>query len=104
MSIFGEVLKEELQRADSPIHSYEEILSKCPKGYVSIVQVKGKSFAYWKWREGAKIKSKYIGPKGSEKEKEARAHYSEKKRIEANLKEAKNEREQIRKASRIIQK
>lgn len=97
MSILENVLKEELERVESHISSYEEMLLDMPKGYISIVKISGKHFAYLKWREGNKIKSKYIGLEGSEEELAARGVYFERKRIEANLKKSKEEEKKLRK-------
>lgn len=98
MTILESVLNEELDRLKSHISSYEDMLSNMPKGYISIVEISGKRFAYLKWREGNKVKSKYIGLEGSKEEKDSREIYFERKRIEANLKKTKEEEKRLRKA------
>ena len=98
MSVFEDVLKEELERAKSHIDSYEEILSHLQKGYLSKMKISGRMFVYLKWREGKTIKSKYIGVEGSPQEIEARNNYFERKRIESNLRAAKEEARKIERA------
>lgn len=100
MTVLESVLKEELERVKSHISSYEDILSNMPKGYISIVEISGMHFAYLKWREGNKIKSKYIGLEGSKEELDSREIYFERKRIEKNLKKSKEEEKKLRKALR----
>ena len=100
MTILESVLNEELERVKSHISSYEEMLSSMPKGYISIVKVSGKCFAYLKWRDGNKIKSKYIGLEGSKEELDSREIYFERKRIETNLRKSKEEEKKLRKALR----
>jgi len=99
MSVFEEVLKEELERAKSHIDSYEEILSHLQKGYLSKMKISGKTFVYIKWRDGKTIKSKYIGVEGSPEEEEAKKVYLERKRIEKNLRASK---EEVRKIERAL--
>jgi len=98
MSVFLEVMQEELQRAKSHVAAYRSLLESLPKGYISILSVSGKRFAYRKWREGSHIKSRYLGLEGSLQEQEARKNYAERKRVLANLKEAEKEEKRLEKA------
>ena len=100
MSVLENVLREELERIQSHIKSYERMLLPFPKGYVSIVTVRGARFGYLKWREGDRIKSKYLGRESSPEVAEAKERYLERRRIEKNLKIAKEEQKKLIKALR----
>jgi hypothetical protein len=104
MSVFLEVMQEELRRAKSHVEAFRSLLDSLPKGYVSILMVSGKRFAYRKWREGSHIKSHYLGLEGSSEEQAARKNYAERKRILANLKEAEKEEKRLEKALKNYEK
>ena len=100
MSILEGVLKEELERLQNNIRSYEAVLASLPKGYLFEQQIGGKPYCYRKYREGQKIKSEYIGPVGSDETKKAHEDYLERKRIEANLRAMRKEEARLTKALR----
>lgn len=100
MSILEGVLKEELERLQNNIRSYEALLATLPKGYLFEQQIGGKPYCYRKYREGQKIISEYVGPVGSEETKKAHENYAERKRIEANLRTMRKEEARLIKALR----
>jgi hypothetical protein len=104
MSIFEGVMAEELERAKLHVSEYQALLDSLPKGYVSLLTIGGKRFAYWKWRDGEHIRSKYLGVVGSEEEKDARNRYQERKRLEKNLFLAKKEEARLEKALKYYRK
>jgi hypothetical protein len=98
MTVFEGVIQEELERAKSHVLAYESLIAQYPKGYVSILTVSGKRYAYLKWREGCHIRSRYLGLEGSEEERLAREKHAERKRLQKNLREAQKEEIRLQKA------
>jgi hypothetical protein len=66
MSVLSEILNEEYERLKRTILSYETMTAKLPKGSIRMKRINGREYAYLQWRDGKKIKSKYI--KDSEKD------------------------------------
>ena len=60
MSILHDVLQEEWDRAKQLAAIYQEELSLLPKGSLTYKKIKGKPQPYLQWREGKKIKSRYV--------------------------------------------
>ena len=100
MSVLEGVLKEELERIQRNISSYESLLASLPKGYLFEQIIGGKPYVYRKRREGGKIISEYIGPCGSEEAEKARADYEERRRVESNLRSLRKEEARLIKALR----
>ena len=61
MSIFLDVMKEELERNLYKQKAFEDELLSLPKGYLSVCVINGKKYIYRKQREKNKICSQYIG-------------------------------------------
>ena len=61
MSIFLEIMKEELDRNLYKQNAFLEQLNDLPKGYLSICKIDGKEYVYRKYRQGNKIVSEYVG-------------------------------------------
>ena len=100
MSILEGVLKEELERLQNNIRSYEAVLATLSKGYLFEQQIGGKPYCYRNYRRGEKIISEYVGPVGSEEAKKAHEDYAERKRIEVNLRTMRKEEARLIKALR----
>ena len=60
ITIFEEVLLEEYDRANRRIALAEKELSELPKGVLTKKKIRGKEYTYLQWREGKKVKSKYV--------------------------------------------
>ena len=60
MSMLGDVMREEHERALRVRSAMQGELEKLPKGYISKKQIRGKSAYYLQWREKDKVKSRYI--------------------------------------------
>lgn len=100
MSVLEGVLKEELERIQRNIASYESLLASLPKGYLFEQRLKSKIYCYRKRREGDKIVSEYVGPIGSPEAKKAVEDYEQRKRIDKNLRMMRKEEERLVKALR----
>ena len=100
MSVLEGVLKEELERIQRNISSYESLLASLPKGYLFEQIIGGKPYVYRKRRQGEKIISEYVGPCGSEEAEKARADYEERRRVESNLRSLRKEEARLIKALR----
>ena len=66
------------------IRELERAISELPKGYISVKNINGKQRHYLQWREGSKIRSKYIRKDDVEKTVEA---IEQRRRFEAMLSE-----------------
>ena len=104
MSILENVLKEELERLEKNIASYEKMLENFPKGSIFIRKMYNQSFAYRKFKNNGKVISEYLGNikndnviKEIEKSKEYRRLYN-------NLVVSKNEYEKLKKAVKVYDK
>ena len=62
MSILSEILSEEYERLNSTLSSYESMASELPKGSLRPKLINGRKYIYLQWREGNKVRSKYIRP------------------------------------------
>lgn len=100
MSVLENVLKEELERIQRNIASYESLLASLPKGYLFEQRLKLKVYCYRKRREGDKIVSEYVGPISSPKAKKAVEDYEQRKRVQNNLRALKKEKAKLIKAIR----
>ena len=61
MSIIKAIWAEELERARRVYVLCQEKLEEYPKGSLKIKKIRGREVHYLVWREGSKVKSKYIG-------------------------------------------
>jgi len=62
MSILSEILNEEYERLNNTLLSYEALLEDLPKGSIREKIINGKKYHYLQWRDGRKVRSKYIKP------------------------------------------
>ena len=100
MSILEGVLREELERTQKNIASYESTLLSLPRGYVFEQKIGDKSYCYRKYRDGNSIVSVYVGPSGSEEAKQALLNYKERKRLTENIRNLRKEEERLIKSLR----
>jgi len=61
MAIMKNVWAEEIVRLKHIYEVAQVTLEKYPKGSIQIKRIKGKEHHYLVWREGNKVKSKYLG-------------------------------------------
>jgi len=98
MSIFLDVMKEELERNLFKQKAFLEQLNSLPKGYLSECIIDNKKYIYRKNREGKKIISKYIGIPGDDNVKKALKERDEYLYLKKSIKELKAEEHKLRKA------
>jgi hypothetical protein len=60
MSVLSEILNEEYERLSRTISSYKAMASELPKGSIRMKRINGKCYAYLQWRDGKKVRSKYL--------------------------------------------
>lgn len=95
-SVLQMVMLEEYARLLRLINGIEAELKELPKGYISKKQIRNKESYYLQWRDGDKVRSKYISGEKIEEmrekvakrqslEKSLRSHKHDKKRIEVAL-------------------
>lgn len=98
MSIFLDVMKEELERNLYKQKAFEEELKSLPKGYLSVCVINGKKYVYRKRREGNQIISEYIGVPGDENSLKAEEQRELLLMVKRSLKSLKIEEKKLRKA------
>ena len=98
MSIFLEVMKEELERNLYKQQSFQKQIELLPKGYLSICKIGDKDYLYRKQRIGSKIVSEYVGLPGDENSKKAEEDRKLYLSLKQSLKELKKEEIKLRKA------
>jgi len=62
MSILSEILKEEYERLNNTLSSFEALAASLPKGTIREKLINGKKYQYLQWRDGNKVRSRYIKP------------------------------------------
>jgi hypothetical protein len=60
MSILSEILSEEYERLNSTLSSYEAMAADLPKGSIREKLINGRAYLYLQWREGDRVRSKYV--------------------------------------------
>ena len=95
MSILKQVLIEELERNNHFIDSAEKEISQLPNGYLSKKNINNKTYFYYQWREGEKIKSEYIKKKDVQN---LDKKIKRRKELEEAVLKAKNENKRIERA------
>ncbi len=60
--MIDDVMREEHERALRIKNAMHAELETLPKGYISRKKIRGKLTCYLQWREGSKVKSRYIPP------------------------------------------
>lgn len=101
MAVIEGVLQDELNRLERNISQYENMLSKLPRGSIFIRKMGNASFVYRRRKENNKVISEYLGSihnKNAQKQIELSNEY---KRIDHNIRIAKNELKKLRKAYKV---
>ena len=62
-----DVLREEKKRLQTLIHTYDEHISRLPKGSVSWKERKSGEYGYLAYRQVKSVRFDYLGKRGSEK-------------------------------------
>ena len=104
MSILQEVLKEEIQRLEKNVSSYERMLESLPKGSIFVRKMGGSSFVYRRRRENGRIISEYLGNVNESYAQKQIGLSEEYKRIKQNVRTAKSELFKLRKAYRVYER
>ena len=98
MSVFYEVMLEELDRNLRKQEAFRKELALHPKGYLSVCHIDGKPYVYRKWREEGKVCSLYIGVNGDEAVKAAEKERAAYLLAQKSLKALKAEEASLRRA------
>ena len=60
MSILSEILREEYERLNRTIESYEAMVAGLPKGSIREKLIGGRRYPYLQWRDQDRVRSRYI--------------------------------------------
>ena len=104
MSVLKDVIQEEYNRLDSLLKLYDEKISECVKGSISVKKRGKHSYFYLAYREEAKVKFFYIGKEGSLSVKEISDKIEKRHRYEKMRKESKENLQEARKLLRAAQR
>ena len=94
VSILNQILSEEYERICRRIRVTEKNIEELPKGYISKKIIKGKSYMYYQWRDGKKVKSKYLK---SEELESMKKKIEYRKELEIQLKHAFENKKKLKK-------
>lgn len=97
MGIVKYILEEEADRLEKLSENYKQKLSELPRGSISKKLRGGKTYLYFAFREGKKVKFKYIGPDGSPKAINALELFEQQKKYKRMLKQVGNDLKEIQK-------
>ena len=104
MSIFLDIMKEELERNLFKQSAFEEELLSLPNGYLSVCKIDGKSYLYRKRRMGNKVISEYIGVPGDSNCLRASEEREQYLFIKKSIKGLKEEERRLRRAIKEYEK
>lgn len=88
-SVVKGVLQEELERSLSLKEKYEKKLNQYPQGYLLERKMGGKVYHYLSYREGDRIRQKYLGVLSPEEMKKYKERIKDKKALRQQLVEVK---------------
>ena len=94
MSVLMDVLREELDRLDRQQVAYEADLQELPKGYISKKNIRGKVSYYLQYREGSKVRSKYVSAEDLPIIEE---QVQRRKQLESSLRRVREDQKKLRK-------
>jgi hypothetical protein len=98
MSVFQDLLKEEIKRLGELKEKYENEIESFPKGALSKKIRNGKPYLYLAFREKGKVKSEYIGKENSEKVQKIKELIVKRQDINQKLKQVKKELKELLKS------
>ena len=100
MSVLKDVIQEEYNRLDSLLDLYEQKISECVKGSLSVKKRGDHSYYYLAFRDNGKVKFVYVGKEGSESVKEAAEKIEKRHRYEKMKKKSQENLSEVRKLLR----
>lgn len=89
-SIVKGVLQEELERSLFLKEKYEKKLNEYPLGYLLRRKMSGKTYYYLSYRDGERIRQKYLGLLSDEEIEDYKNRMKDKKDLKKQLAEVKN--------------
>ena len=98
MSVFQDLIKEEIKRLSELKEKYEKEIESFPKGSLSNKIRNGKSYLYLAYREKNKVKFEYVGKEESEKVQKIRELIAKRQDISNKLKQVNKELKELMKS------
>ena len=92
MNVLEDVVNEELRRLERLSELYKEKMDALPRGSISVKNRGSRFYCYLVFREGAKVKYKYLGKKDSPEVMEMEKKIHARKKLEAMLEKVKENR------------
>lgn len=101
MSVIHDVIQEEYNRLNSLLDLYDQKISECVKGSLSVKKRGEHSYCYLAYREDKKVKFVYIGREDSPSVKEVSDQIEKRRRYEKKRQKTKKNLEEVRKLLRV---
>lgn len=100
MSVVVDMLKNENRRLDALVAMYNQRIEVLPKGSLTSKAQGGREYIYLSYREGAKVRTDYLGKKGASRVDEVSALIDQRRRYENFRRKAKENLFEVRKLLR----
>lgn len=100
MSILESTLKEELETVKRLENKYSQKISELPKGSLIVRSIRKGKYAYLTYREGSKVKQKYLGKATPELVNTYRSKITKRKEYKEKLASVREQKKILRKALR----
>jgi len=100
MAIIHDILEDERKRLLELKKRYKDQLADLPKGTISIKKRRGRDYCYLAFRDGDKVRFRYLGLPESQAVAEAKSALSRRKDIEANLKQMRQSLQEVERSLR----
>jgi hypothetical protein len=103
MSVVKYILSEELHRLEQLSQQYADKIKRLQKGSISVKGNNGNKYAYLAFRDGDKVRFKYIGRESSQAAKKMMSDRQQRLAYIIKLKEVNNNIKEIKCAIRAIE-
>ena len=100
MKVLVSTLKEELETVRRLEKKYIEKMKALPKGSLVVRNIRGKKYAYLTYREGARVKQKYLGKADIELIRSSRSKIKQRREYKQKLDSVREQKKILRKALR----
>lgn len=100
MNILISTLKDELAAVEQLEKRYNQQLAELPKGSLVVRNIRGNKYAYLTYREGAKVKQKYLGKASADLIESVKGQIDKRNELKRKLKSLKEQKRILKRALR----
>lgn len=102
MSVYSDILKEDIERVQRIAEQYRNRISEFPKGSIMVREFGNKRYIYLKYRENGKVIQEYVSCFDEKKCEELRNQINERKALEKEYKDLIMQEKDMKKALRAL--